>query len=176
MDTRIMRPLMIVEFLIAIQAIFTFWSEVGGQYHLDLMFWPWKFGLSIAAAGLIVAITSSLLQSIGAITRLALTLCSFLILVVVVADMVTYFSHLNEPPEQDDQTDDAPARISQTQPLPDPAGVTAADHRQTFLTAKSLLEFGHIRNGSIDPEAVDGVGIGLSAKTFYLRGVVVAPD
>ena len=44
----------------ALQVVFTFWSQVGGQYHLDLMFWPWKFGLSIAAALLIVGITGSL--------------------------------------------------------------------------------------------------------------------
>ncbi len=112
MRNRLLRPFLIVEFLIAIQAIFTFWSEVGGQYHLDLMFWPWKFGLSIAAASLIVAITANLVQNNGAITRCALTLCSFLIVVVVVAGMVTYYYHLNEPPDQDDQADDEPAQVS----------------------------------------------------------------
>jgi hypothetical protein len=176
MRNRLLRPFLIVEFLIAIQAIFTFWSEVGGQYHLDLMFWPWKFGLSIAAAGLIVAITSSLVQNNGALTRLALTLCSFLILVVVVAGMVTYFYHLNEPPEQDEQTDDAPARISQTVPLPRATGVAAPDHGQPFLTAEGLLEFRHIRNCSVDPEAVDGVRIGLSVQPFDFRRLVRTPD
>jgi len=39
---------LILEFLIAIEMVFTFWSQVGGQYHLDLMFWPWKFGISLA--------------------------------------------------------------------------------------------------------------------------------
>ena len=70
MRNRLLRPFLIVEFLIAIQAIFAFWSQVGGQYHLDLMFWPWKFGLSIAAASLIVAITANLVKNGGAITRL----------------------------------------------------------------------------------------------------------
>ena len=36
---------------------FTFWSQVGGQYHLDLMYWPWKPGLVWLRGGLIVAIT-----------------------------------------------------------------------------------------------------------------------
>jgi len=87
MRNRLLRPFLIVEFLIAIQAIFTFWSQVGGQYHLDLMFWPWKFGLSLAAATLIVAVTANLVKNGGAITRLSLTLCSFLIVVIVVAGM-----------------------------------------------------------------------------------------
>ncbi len=109
MRNRLLRPFLILEFLIAIQAIFTFWSQVGGQYHLDLMFWPWKFGLSIAASSLIVAVTANLVKNDGAITRLTLTLCSFLIVVIVVAGMVTYYYHLAEPPEPDDQSDDEPA-------------------------------------------------------------------
>ena len=109
---RLLRPLLIIEFLIAIQTVFTFWSEVGGQYHLDLMFWPWKFGLSITAALLIVTITGNLVQNNGAITRYALTLCSFLIVVIVVAGLVTWFYHLNEPPDPNDQSDDEPAKVS----------------------------------------------------------------
>jgi hypothetical protein len=112
MRNRLLRPLLIVEFLIAIEAIFTFWSEVGGQYHLDLMFWPWKFGVSLAAASLIVAITANLARNDGAITRLTLTLSSFLIAIIVVAGMVTYYYHLNEPPDPDDQDEDEPARVS----------------------------------------------------------------
>ncbi len=114
MRNRLLRPFLILEFLIAIQAVFTFWSEVGGQYHLDLMFWPWKFGLSVAAASLIVAITANLIQNNGAVSRLALTLSSFLIVVVVVAGIVTYYYHLNEPPDDDDQQDDEPAKVSMT--------------------------------------------------------------
>ena len=116
MRNRLLRPFLIVEFLIAIQAIFTFWSQVGGQYHLDLMFWPWKFGLSIAASSLIVAVTANLVKNGGAITRRTLTLCSFLIVVIVAAGMVTYYYHLSEPPEPDDQSDDEPAQAEITRP------------------------------------------------------------
>ena len=55
MPKHLLRPLLIVEFLIALESIYTFWSEVGGQYHLDLMFWPWKLGVGMAAAWLITA-------------------------------------------------------------------------------------------------------------------------
>ena len=117
MRPRLLRPFLIVEFLIAVQTVFTFWSQVGGQYHLHVMFWPWKFGLSIAAASLIVAVTANLVKNGGAITRLTLTLCSFLIVVIVVAGMVTYYYHLSEPPpEQDDQSEDEPARAEITRP------------------------------------------------------------
>src|ERR1700689_1114711 len=114
MRNRLLRPFLIIEFLIAIQTIFTFWSEVGGQYHLDLMFWPWKAGVSIAAALLIVAITGNLIRNNGTITGYALTLCAFLIVVFVVAGIVTWFYHLNEPPDQENQGDDQPAKTSLT--------------------------------------------------------------
>ena len=55
MPSRFIRPLLVLEFLLAVQVWLTLWSEVGGQYHLDLMFWPWKFGLTVAAAALICA-------------------------------------------------------------------------------------------------------------------------
>src|SRR5580765_4148271 len=38
------------QFLIAVIAVFTLWSEVGGQSHLDLMPWYLKLGLGGGAA------------------------------------------------------------------------------------------------------------------------------
>jgi hypothetical protein len=113
MHNRLLRPLLIVEFLIALEAIFTMWSEVGGQYHLDLMFWPWKLGLASASAGLIVAITANLVRNDGQVTRRAVTFFFSLLLIFMVAGMVTYYYHLHEPTDQDQDDDDAPARISQ---------------------------------------------------------------
>src|SRR5882757_5451991 len=60
MSNRLLRPLLIVEFLLAVQVLSSFWAQVGGQYHLELMFWPWKLGLNLLAATLIVAITACL--------------------------------------------------------------------------------------------------------------------
>jgi hypothetical protein len=108
-----LRALLIVEFLIAVQAIFTIWSQVGGQYHLDLMFWPWKLGLGLGAAGLIVAVTASLLHANGQFSRRVLLLCSLLIAVFAVAGVVTYYYHLNEPVDQQ-ENDDEPTKLSKT--------------------------------------------------------------
>jgi glucan phosphoethanolaminetransferase (alkaline phosphatase superfamily) len=101
----LLRALLIAEFLIAIQAIFTFWSQVGGQYHLDLMFWPWKFGIGVAAALLIASITSCLVQSGGAMTRRVWWLGALLVATVALAGVVTYYYHLHEPADEDDQGD-----------------------------------------------------------------------
>lgn len=103
MRSSLLRPLLIVEFLIAIDAVFTLWSEVGGQYDLDLMFWPWKLALGLGAAALVVAITSTLVRNGGAVTRRVLLLCSLLITVALIAGVVTYYYYLNEPSQDDDE-------------------------------------------------------------------------
>ena len=113
MPKHYLRALLIAEFLIAIQAIFTLWSQVGGQYHLDLMFWPWILGLGLGASALIVAITASLLHEDGHVRRRVLTLCSLLILALAAAGVVTYYYHLNEPVEQQ-ENDDEPTKLSKT--------------------------------------------------------------
>jgi hypothetical protein len=179
MENRFLRPLLIVEFLIALEAIFTVWSEVGGQYHLDLMFWPWKLGIGVASAWLVVAITASLARNEGRITRRAVLLCSLLILIFVTAGMVTYYYHLHEPADQDEDDDDVPAKISRLvwpAALPGAAGFSVTDHRQPFFAAECLLELGHVRHRSIHAEVRDGVRIGLGLETLHFRGGVFTPD
>lgn len=101
-----MRPfLLIAVFLIALQSLFTFWSEVGGQYHLDLMFWPWKFGLSLAAAGLVTAVAREALVRERFLTRRSVLALTLLIAVVIAAGLVTFYYHQNEPADEDEQDD-----------------------------------------------------------------------
>ena len=107
MRTQLLRPLLVVEFLIAVEVWLTFWSQVGGQYHLDLMFWPWKFGLTVAGAWLITAITAELFREPEALSRRAILFAALLFGVMVVAGCVTYYYHMNEP--ADDNGDDGAA-------------------------------------------------------------------
>lgn len=107
---------MIVVFLLAVQVWLTLWSEVGGQYHLDIMFWPWKLGLTAAAAGLVTAITANLLRGEGEVTRRAVVYGALLFAVMVVAGVVTYYYHMNEPPD-DDSGDDQPTATEMIRPL-----------------------------------------------------------
>jgi hypothetical protein len=119
MRSRLIRPLLAIEFLVAIEVCLTFWSEVGGQYDLDLMFWPWKFGLTLAAAGLITAITAELVRSVR--SRWIVIYGVLLLAVVVMAGIVTYYYYMNEPA---DDNGDAPA--SQTTRLRGHSWPTAA--------------------------------------------------
>ena len=54
-----LRLLYTIEFLIAIIATYTVWSQVGGQYHLDLMAWYWKLGLGAGVAFAAVKATAA---------------------------------------------------------------------------------------------------------------------
>src|SRR5665213_1661714 len=60
--------------------------------------------------------------------------------------------------------------------LPDPAGLSTANHRHPLLASEGLLEFRHVGNGAVDPEAIDGMWIGLRLQALRFRGFVRAPD
>lgn len=110
MRNSVLRPLLVFEFLVAIVAVFTLWSQVGGQYHLDLMFWGWKLGIGVGAAWLIVAITADLARNGGELKGRVVLYASLLLALMLVAGVVTYYYHVNEPPDDDD--DDTPTMTS----------------------------------------------------------------
>ncbi len=110
MIQKLIRILLAVEFLVALPAVFSLWSQAGGQYHLDLMFWPWKLGLGLAAAGLFTALTAEWVRSHGKWTRRGILLVSMLLTVMLAAGAVTYYYHLNEPPP--DEGDDGQTQLT----------------------------------------------------------------
>jgi hypothetical protein len=50
------------EFLLAMLTIFTLWSEIGGQGHLDLMPWYIKLGCGLATAWCTIRFTAGLVD------------------------------------------------------------------------------------------------------------------
>ncbi|MDQ6706179.1 MAG: hypothetical protein M3Z85_09440 [Acidobacteriota bacterium] len=91
-----------IEFLIALIAIFTFWSQVGGQPHLDLMPWYLKFAIAIGVASVCVKWTSTMAGSERIWTGVTLRWLLILVAMAGLAGAVTYYYHLNEPAEPDD--------------------------------------------------------------------------
>ena len=59
MIQRLLYVLYAIEFLIALIAIFTVWSQVGGQGHLDLLPWYVKLSTAMALAWSTVRFTSA---------------------------------------------------------------------------------------------------------------------
>ncbi len=109
MRPRLLRLVYACEFLLALVAIFTAWSEIGGQATLDLMFWAWKLGLSFALAAAFVAFTAALLKEPSVWNLRAVRWFSCIILLLLAMGVVTYFYSLQVDAGDSDET--APSAV-----------------------------------------------------------------
>ena len=96
MAPKYLRLAYMVEFFIAVLAVFTAWSEIGGQAALDLMPWGWKFGLGLGLSAAAVGYTSA---AVNEETRWNARTAKWLSLVFVIVlgmGLITYFYVLQE--------------------------------------------------------------------------------
>lgn len=120
MTQKLLRLIYALEFLIALVAIFTAWSEIGGQAALDLMHWGWKLGLSVALATAIVGYTSALVSEDSAWSFRSARWLTAIVLVILAIGVVTYFYVLQEDTGESDES----GTISASRPvLPPSPGV-----------------------------------------------------
>lgn len=93
-------------FLLAILAIFTFWSEVGGQGHLDLMPWYTKMISVLVSAWCCVRLTAGIVEQRSVWNRRTVAWLAGLILILFVMAAITYYYHLQEDnqPDSDENT------------------------------------------------------------------------
>ena len=104
MRPKLLRVVYAFEFLVALIAIFTAWSEIGGQAALDLMHWGWKLGLSLALAGTIVAYTAALASEDSIWSFRSARWLTALIIVTVVMGGVTYYYVMQEEASDSDES------------------------------------------------------------------------
>jgi hypothetical protein len=102
-------------FLLAVLAILTLWSEVGGQGHLDLMPWYTKLACVMASAWCCVRLTAGLVEEQNIWSRRTLRWLAGLILVATAMAAITYYYHLHEEPDQSD-SDETSATAMNAQP------------------------------------------------------------
>jgi hypothetical protein len=93
-----------LEFLIALIAIISVWSEIGGQGHLDLMPWYIKLGCIVGLAWCCVRFTAAIVEQKQVWTRRTISWFAGILLFCVAMGGITYYYHLHE--EQDDGDDD----------------------------------------------------------------------
>jgi len=98
-----------IEFLIALIATYTVWSQVGGQGHLDLMAWYWKLGLGTAISFAAVKATAAAVNGNRVWNGRTLRWISIILALGLACGAVTYYYHLTEPPP-DDEEDTTPAQ------------------------------------------------------------------
>jgi hypothetical protein len=100
MPPYITRYALMIEFLVALVAIFETWSMAGGQGHLDLMPWYAKLGFSLGLA-LVTAMGTSAAMSHEKAWN-AKTIACLMLALLIMAGMgaTTYYWHLHENDDQ----------------------------------------------------------------------------
>ena len=86
-----LRIVYVFEFLLALVAVFTAWSEIGGQGALDLMHWGWKTGLSFAMASSVVGLTAALAGHEHFWTFRSARWAATLVVCLLITGLVTYY-------------------------------------------------------------------------------------
>jgi hypothetical protein len=92
-----------VEFLVALIAILSVWSEVGGQGHLDLMPWHIKLTCVFGLAWCCVRFTAGLVEQENIWTRRTIAWFAGILLFGIAMGGITYYYHLHEEPQDDDE-------------------------------------------------------------------------
>jgi hypothetical protein len=98
-----------LEFLIAIIAIITTWSEIGGEGHLDLMPWYVKLGCILGLAWSTVRFTASLVEQQHVWTGRTIRWLLGVLLFCLLMGGITYYYHLHEEPDDRDEDSTATA-------------------------------------------------------------------
>jgi hypothetical protein len=106
-----LRMVYALEFLIALIAIFTVWSEVGGQGHLDLLPWYIKLGCSLSLAWCSVRFTAALVEHEKPWNQHTAVWFAGIILVAAIMGGITYYYHLHEVPDEPDNEDNTSTSI-----------------------------------------------------------------
>ena len=110
MRQRLLRLAFALEFLLALVAIFTAWSEVGGQAVLDAMTWFWKLGFSLSLAGAAVGFTSAICAGQRLWTVRSARWLTAIFLIMIGMGAVTYYFELQT--DESDSEENSPVSRS----------------------------------------------------------------
>ena len=91
-----------LEFLVALIAILSLWSEIGGQGHLDLMPWYIKLVCILGLAWCSVRFTAGIVEQNKVWTRRTIAWFAGILLFGIAMGGITYYYHLHEEPDDDD--------------------------------------------------------------------------
>ena len=105
-----------LEFLLAIDAALSLWSQVGGQGHLDLLPWYSKLILVIALAWCVVGFTISLVEQPHVWTARTVRWFSGMLLVAFAMGILTFYYHLHEVTDEQDTGDTTSTSVSIARP------------------------------------------------------------
>ena len=99
------------EFWIALLAIFTVWSQVGGQAHLDLIAWYLKLACAVALAWSGVRMTSAMVENPKAWNRRAARWFLGILALSTLIAGITYWYHLHEVLDEPDTDENSATTV-----------------------------------------------------------------
>jgi hypothetical protein len=116
----ILRLAYVTLFLLALFTVFTMWSQVGGQGHLDLLPWHVKLVLSIGAAYAITRATSAAVAGDRGWNPQSVRWLGLALAILFICGMASYYAHayLEDTGDEDDGSDEATIS-SFSRPYPD---------------------------------------------------------
>lgn len=97
-----LRFALIVEFVLALQAVLFLWSEIGGQGHMDLLPWYLKLACISLMAWFVVKCTAAAIREPKAWNRKARLWFAAAVLTGMLMGSITFYYHLHEVPEEPD--------------------------------------------------------------------------
>jgi len=103
MTPKLLRFAYACEFLLALIAIFTAWSEIGGQTALDLMHWGWKLGFGVLLAGGAVGYTAAITGEEKIMNARAARWLAAILLLTLAMGVVTYYYALEAEAGEPDE-------------------------------------------------------------------------
>lgn len=115
-DRAVLRLAYIFEFWIAMIAVFTIWSQVGGQGHLDLLPWYMKLACSVALAWASVRMTAAAVEKDRAWNRSAVRWLFVIFLISGVMAGITYWYHLHESVDEPDSDENSATSVQMIGP------------------------------------------------------------
>jgi hypothetical protein len=125
------------EFLIALIAIFTLWSQVGGQGHMDLLPWYIKLACALSLAWCSVRFTAGIVENPKAWNQHSVVWFIGMIIVAIAMGGITFYYHLHEVPDETDTDDTTQTSVSvpERRPL---ALAAARDHSLKYGSGSGM--------------------------------------
>jgi hypothetical protein len=104
------------EYVLAVIAVFTVWSQVGGQGHLDLLPWYIKLSCVMGMSLCIVRFTAGMAEQERVWNRSTSFWLSGMLGIAMIMGAITYYYHLHEVPDESDSEDSTATSVSIARP------------------------------------------------------------
>jgi|SRR5271163_438372 len=93
------------EFLLALNVVYTLWSEVGGQGHLDLMPWYTKLICGVGLSWSVIRFTAGIVEMEKFWNWRTRRWFIIILFFVIAMGGIVYYYHLHEVPDESDSED-----------------------------------------------------------------------